>query len=301
MSRIKTHSIADVYLFGRELGRGAYSIVYEGLHKQTGRKFAIKQLLKEKIVDLNKVKDREINIMASVNHPHVVHLEEVYEDSIYLHLVLELVEGGELFDKIIKSGHFTETQTSSIVSQVLSALQYLHGNNIVHRDLKPENLLCKENTSVVLIADFGFATRTGGDLQQILTQCGSLHYTAPEILLAQPYGPAVDMWSVGVIIYVLLTGCFPWEGDADDLQGILSQIVNASFQFPKNISISPSAKHLITKLIVRDPNARYTAEEALNHPWVQGKDTSQLMMHPSYLNLLQNISKLSKDRRNISY
>jgi len=209
-------------------------------------------------------------------------------------LILQLVEGGELFDKIITNGHMNESQARNIIRQAMEALQYLHAHKIVHRDLKPENLLCKDNSlQEILLGDFGFA-RVVQDNEQTITQCGSLHYTAPEILCGQLYGPPVDMWSMGVIAFVLLTGCFPWEGNGDDIKGILSQIINVSFKFPSNVPISPSAKHLITHLLVKEPEGRYTAEQVLNHPWVQGRDTSTIQRNRSYVNLLEGIRNTSR-------
>jgi len=294
-------NINDVFSFGRELGRGAFSVVYEGFNKQTGKKSAVKQLMKARINDVNKVKNREISIMKSVNHPNIVHLEEVYEDEQFIHLVLEFVEGGELFDKIVRVGHLTEAQAGNIVRQVVSALQYLHSSNIIHRDLKPENILSRgNNVDSILVADFGFARSLANvDLEQVLTQCGSLHYTAPEILLNRPYGPPADMWSVGVVLYVLLTGCFPWEGEVDDVKGILSQIVAVQYKFPANpdIPISPQAKNLIGNLLVGDPAKRYTAVEVLADPWIVGKDISKIARHPSFINLLGNLSKNTKQAR----
>jgi len=293
---IKTSPIFDEYEFGKELGRGSFSIVYEGRHKVNGSLWAIKQLTKARITDLKKVKNREIAIMMQVKHPNIVCLQEVFEDEKYIHLVLQLVPGGELFEKILDAGHFTEVKASTIIRQVLQGIQYLHHMNIVHRDLKPENLLCQDNnTDRVLIADFGFA-RAIQDNQQIITQCGSLHYTAPEILTGEPYGPSVDMWSVGVILYVLLTGCFPWDGgdSGEDYKNILGQITNVVYAFPRDIPISNQAKHFISQLLVKEPQKRFTPEQALNHPWVQGKDVSSIALSRSFIGLSE-FKKSQKD------
>jgi len=292
---IKKTPIFNDYEIGKQLGKGSFSVVYEGKNKLTGKLYAIKQLQKQKISDLTKVKNREVAIMMQVKHPSIVTLEEVYEDNTSLYLIMQLVPGGELFDKILAAGHFTESLASSIIKQVILGIQYLHSQNIIHRDLKPENLLCLDNTmNTILIADFGFA-RAIQDNQQVITQCGSLHYTAPEILQGQPYGPSVDMWSIGVILYVLLTGCFPWDESSGDVRNVVNQITNVLYSFPSDIPISTEAKDLILHLIVKDPNGRLTPEQALAHPWVQGKNVSRIELSRSFVYL----SEYKKSSQNL--
>jgi calcium/calmodulin-dependent protein kinase I len=288
-------NVKDFYDFGDVLGQGSFSVVMKARNKKTGEAFAVKCLKKSKIRDLKRVKEREIAIMRKVKNSLIVSLLDVFEDDVHIYLILELVTGGELFQKIIESGHFSEEKATKIAKQVLEAINYLHSHDIVHRDLKPENLLCVgDDASVIRVADFGFA-RVLQDDQQTQTQCGSIHYTAPEIISGDSYGKACDMWSIGVIIYALLTGCFPF--DDDDPQKMLDRIDKARYIWPKEPQISASAQHLVQHLLVRDPSKRYTAEQALSHPWIQSKDVSTLKFHTSYVNLLDAMNKKNKQMR----
>eukprot|EP01118_Nematostelium_gracile_P010117 TRINITY_DN345_c0_g2_i1.p1 TRINITY_DN345_c0_g2~~TRINITY_DN345_c0_g2_i1.p1 ORF type:complete len:265 (+),score=57.20 TRINITY_DN345_c0_g2_i1:360-1154(+) len=262
-------SIDRFYEFGRTIGEGSFSVVFEGRNKMTGKPYAIKKIAKNKISDLNKVKDREISIMMTVRHPYIICLEEVFEDEAHLYLVLQLAPSGELFDRIMREGPLSEYKAKSVAFQLLSALQYLKSNNIIHRDLKPENVLCMdEQVNRVAIADFGFA-RAIQDNQQVITQCGSLHYTAPEVLLSHPYGPEVDMWSLGVILFVVMTGCFPWIEDGDDNVQLVSQITNATFCFPEDVPLTLQCKDIISRMLQKNPLYRITPEAALGHSWFQ--------------------------------
>jgi len=214
---------------------------------------------------------REIRIMKKLNHAHVLKLYEVYEFEDSFYLVMELVKGKELFDKIVQRGMYSERDAAHIISQVLSAVEYLHRNGIAHRDLKPENLLStgEGENEIVKIADFGFAKSFAGEEGQILmTSCGSPGYVAPEILTAESYDKSVDMWSVGVIIYILLSGYPPFY--ADSAPALFKKIMDVKYDFDDSVwdDISDSAKDLIKHLLVKDPNDRFTATQCLEHEWI---------------------------------
>eukprot|EP01116_Phalansterium_solitarium_P013978 TRINITY_DN3145_c0_g1_i1.p1 TRINITY_DN3145_c0_g1~~TRINITY_DN3145_c0_g1_i1.p1 ORF type:complete len:404 (+),score=68.59 TRINITY_DN3145_c0_g1_i1:133-1344(+) len=203
-------NIDDFYVIGKEIGRGTFSVVKRGKNKQTGVEYAIK-CIDKKFIKLHLLQ-REITIMKQLQHPNILPLVDVFESREFIYLVLVLVTGGELFDQIVQNGNYCEADARNIVTQILSAVSYLHSHGVVHRDLKPENLLCIGSGSKIQIyvADFGLSRAFEGDSQQLSTYCGSPEYVAPEVLACVPYDQAVDLWSVGVITYILLTGFLPF-------------------------------------------------------------------------------------------
>jgi len=234
--------------------------------------------------------------MKKLKHPHILPLIDVFETKDYIYLVLELVTGGELFDKIVERGNYTEKDASDIVRQILEAVQYLHSQGVVHRDLKPENLLCaevgkeKETRIHIYVADFGLS-RVFQDREQLNTYCGSPEYVAPEVLACVPYEKAVDLWSVGVITYILLTGFLPFYDKNHSV--LFEKIQNVDYNWDDCPEVSPAAKHFNQHLLVKDPKKRYTAEAALNHPWLKG-ETAKLSMRPSFLDLMKEYNTTRK-------
>jgi len=184
---------------------------------------------------------------------------------------MELVTGKELFDKIVEKGQYSEKEASNIVRQIVSAVAYLHEHGIAHRDLKPENLLTSGDgdSEVIKIADFGFSKNFGED--KLKTSCGSPGYVAPEVLTNEDYDNSVDMWSVGVIIYILLCGYPPFY--ADNAPALFKKIMEVKYDFddPSWEHVSEDAKELIRHLLVKEPAKRYTAKQCAENPWVQGK------------------------------
>jgi len=277
--------LEDFYDVGKEIGRGAFSIVREGVNKTTGKKVAIKSIRTRFIK--NKLLIREIDIMKKVgNHTNILKLFEVFETKNFLYLVLELVTGGELFDQIVARGEYSEKDASNIVRQIISAVAHLHANGIAHRDLKPQNLLCAgADGDDIRMADFGLS-KMFDQGEYLVTCCGSPEYVAPEVLECKPYDKACDLWSVGVITYVLLTGCFPfWDKNNAVLY---EKIRKVEYGWPSGSQVSAEAKDLIRHLIEKNPEKRYTAEQALQHPWVTGQGVS------SSKNLSSNIPSRKK-------
>jgi len=263
--------LEDFYVVGKEIGRGAFSTEKEGVNKSTGKKVAIKSIKSRYIK--NKLLKKEIEIMKKVgNHPNILKLEEVFETKNHLFLVLELVTGGELFDQIVARGEYSEKDASNIVRQIISAVAHLHANGIAHRDLKPQNLLCAgADGDDIRMADFGLS-KMFDQGEYLVTCCGSPEYVAPEVLECKPYDKACDLWSVGVITYVLLTGCFPfWDKNNAVLY---EKIRRVEYGWPSGSEISPEAKDLIRHLIEKNPEKRFTAEQALQHAWVTGQGVS---------------------------
>jgi len=252
------------------IGRGATSVVKTVIEKGTKKKYAMKQIKKD--ID-KKIIRTEIGILLRLKHPNIIRLKEIFESENELFLILELVTGGELFDRIVERGFYSEKDAAAVVKQLCEAIQYLHDNGIVHRDLKPENLLYANPTpeSALKIADFGLSKMltTSATMQ---TVCGTPGYCAPEVLLGKSYEESVDMWAVGVITYILLCGFEPFYDERGD-QAMFQKILKCDFEFvsPWWDQVSLNAKDLISKLIVLDPSKRLSAKEAIAHPWVQGK------------------------------
>ncbi|KAL2090157.1 hypothetical protein ACEWY4_014845 [Coilia grayii] len=263
-------AMEEFYTMGAELGRGATSVVYRCAEKETEKPFAAKVL--KKTID-RKIVRTEIGVLLRLSHPNIIRLKEIFETETDISLILELVTGGELFDRIVERGYYSERDAAHVIKQILEAVAYLHKNGVVHRDLKPENLLYADMSldAPLKIADFGLS-KIIDEQVTMKTVCGTPGYCAPEILRGNAYGPEVDMWSVGVILYILLCGFEPFFDPRGD-QYMYSRILNCDYEFvsPWWDEVSLNAKDLVSKLIVQDPHKRLTVDQALQHPWVLGK------------------------------
>jgi len=286
--------INDHYTIQEEIGRGSFSTVRSGKHKISGEVFAIK-CIQKKFIKMHLL-EREIKIMKKLKHPHILPLVEVFENKETIFLVLQMVSGGELFDKIVERGNYSEKDASNIVRQILGAVSYLHSEGVVHRDLKPENLLCAEKNGEmhIYVADFGLSRVYDEKFDKLTTYCGSPEYVAPEVLACVPYEKAVDMWSVGVVTYILLTGFLPFY---DKIHTVLfEKIQQVDYNWDDCPEVSAEGKHFIQHLLVRDPKKRYNAEQALRHPWVKGEGVSKLTLQPSFLDLMKEYNRDRKGR-----
>ncbi|XP_077573719.1 calcium/calmodulin-dependent protein kinase type IV-like [Stigmatopora nigra] len=263
-------TVEEFYTLGTELGRGATSVVYRCEEKDKKKPYAVKVL--KKTID-KKIVRTEIGVLLRLSHPNIIRLEEIFETDTDIALILELVTGGELFDRIVERGYYSERDAAHVIKQILEAVAYLHENGVVHRDLKPENLLYADLSldAPLKIADFGLS-KIIDDQVTMKTVCGTPGYCAPEILRGNAYGPEVDMWSVGVILYILLCGFEPFF-DARGDQYMYTRILNGDYEFvsPWWDEVSLNAKDLVSKLIVLDPAKRLSVRQALRHPWVLGK------------------------------
>ena len=279
------------------------------------KEVAIKSISKLKIrtkADKDEV-DREIAIMRHlVGHPNIVSIIEVYEDKSYIHLVMQLCKGGELFDQIINKGHYSEKEAAELVRTMLCVIKHMHTLGVVHRDLKPENFLftnecdhssdVDQNTSRMMCIDFGLSCFLSPS--ETLQDCvGSSYYIAPEVL-KRKYGREADIWSAGVILYILLCGSPPFFGSSD--REILQRVMrykngSLNFKFPPWPSISDGAKECVQMMLRRDPRERPPIDEILNHPWMKENGTaSDVPIGNEVINRLQNFVQMGKLQRMVS-
>ena len=264
-------SLKDIYEVVKQLGKGGYGKVYQVKNKKSGELRACKQLSKLNISDLEKFQ-REIDILIKTDHPNIIKLYEVFESKHNLYLIMEECMGGELFDKITEhienDEMYSEKEAANILLQVMSAVEYCHNNGICHRDLKPENLLYlkkgDEKDNPLKVIDFGLS-RNIDVKKDLSSKVGTAYYVSPEILQGS-YSEKCDIWSAGVILYVLLSGEPPFNGPSDSI--IYSKIKKMKFSFPKSRwdNISKEAKDLLNHMLAPEKE-RYSASEVLAHPW----------------------------------
>ena len=269
-----TGSITDEYDIdgGEILGEGMSCVVRTCVHRASKRKMALKavkknRLQQERMVDMR----REIEIMKALDHPNIVKLYQTFEDHSYIYMIMELCTGGELFDGLAncRSGHYEEHRAAELIKKMLSALNYCHMRNVCHRDLKLENFIFENNSpdSEIKLIDFGLSKvyMDGMVMHNVL---GTSYYVAPEVL-AGNYGIECDLWGIGVLAYMLLSGQAPFSGDTDADIMKLVRIGKYSFS-PSSLwrGVSEEAKDFIRKLLVINPKERMTAKQALDHQWI---------------------------------
>nr|XP_046228108.1 serine/threonine-protein kinase H1-like [Scatophagus argus] len=300
------------------IGRGSFSRVVRVEHRATCQPFAMK-MMEVEAPEGREVCASELAVLQRVSHSNVIQLIEVFQFPRRVYMVLELATGGELLDRVVSRGHFTERDATQALRMVLAGVGYLHKLGITHRDLKPENLLYYHPgaDSRLLITDFGLATFGGtGAASEVSdpdrskrgehgradrtwslrTTCGTPEYMAPEVLLRKPYSCAVDMWALGVIAYIVLSGCMPFEDDSRTR--LYRSIVRGKYSFKGDPwpSVSNLAKDFIQRLLPLDPATRLTADQAIHHPWVATMAASSSMrnLHRSISqNLRQRTSRSS--------
>jgi 5'-AMP-activated protein kinase catalytic alpha subunit len=253
------------YEVGRTIGEGTFAKVKFAQNTETGESVAMKVLdrstiLKHKMVDQIK---REISIMKLVRHPNVVRLHEVLASRTKIYIILEFITGGELFDKIVHRGRLSEAEARRYFQQLIDGVDYCHSKGVYHRDLKPENLLL-DSQGNLKISDFGLSALPGEGVSLLRTTCGTPNYVAPEVLSHKGYDGAVaDVWSCGVILYVLIAGYLPF--DELDLTTLYSKVGNAEYSCPSWFPVG--AKSLIQRILDPNPETRIRIEEIRNDEW----------------------------------
>ncbi|KAJ3681032.1 hypothetical protein LUZ60_015521 [Juncus effusus] len=264
--------VRATYTLGKELGRGQFGITHLCTHKVTGEKLACKTISKRKLSSKEDIEDvrREVQIMYHLSgQPNIVELKGAYEDKQNVHLVMELCAGGELFDRIIAKGHYTEKGAANLLRTIVQIIHTCHSMGVIHRDLKPENFLLssKEENAPLKATDFGLSVfyKEGEMFKDIV---GSAFYIAPEVL-KRKYGPEADIWSIGIMLYIFLCGVPPFWAESE--QGIFNSILRAQVDFSCDPwpNISHQAKDLVKKMLNPDPKQRLTAFQVLNHPWIK--------------------------------
>ncbi|XP_073312466.1 calcium-dependent protein kinase 26 isoform X2 [Primulina huaijiensis] len=294
----KTANIRDLYTLGHKLGQGQFGTTFLCTELSTGIEYACKSISKRKLISKEDVEDvrREIQIMHHLaGHKNIVTIKGAYEDPLYVHIVMELCAGGELFDRIIQRGHYSERKAAELTKIVVGVVEACHSLGVMHRDLKPENFLLvnKDDDFSLKAIDFGLSVffKPG----QIFTDVvGSPYYVAPEVLLKH-YGPEADVWTAGVILYILLSGVPPFW--AENQQGIFDAVLKGHIDFSSDPwpLISESAKDLIRKMLCMRPSDRFTAHEVLCHPWIcENGVAPDKSLDPAVLSRLKQFSAMNK-------
>ncbi|KAL5545665.1 hypothetical protein UlMin_005352 [Ulmus minor] len=294
----KTGHLKEYYNLGRKLGNGQFGTTFLCVEKATGKEYACKSIAKRKLLTLDDVDDvrREIQIMHHLaGNSNVISIKGAYEDAVAVHVVMELCSGGELFDRIVQRRHYTERKAALLTRTIVGVIEACHSLGVMHRDLKPENFLFvnEEEDSRLKAIDFGLSVffKPGDVFHDVV---GSPFYVAPEVL-RRCYGPEADIWSAGVILYILLSGVPPFWAEAED--EIFKKVLHGDLNFKSDPwpSVSESAKDLVKKMLVRDPKKRLTAHEVLCHPWIQMDGVAlDKALDPAVLSRLKQFSAMNR-------
>jgi serine/threonine-protein kinase CHEK2 len=268
--------ILKYYHIGRCIGKGNFSEVHIGVNRSTGERVAVKIVDTAKTEQFSKKSrsetlniDSEMEVLRTLHHPNVIKFFEMYRAASKVFLVIEYADGGDLLNRIIEGGKYNDIDGRKVFGEICAGVAYLHARDICHRDLKPDNVLMTAD-GVAKISDFGLARSSDGSAKNFKTYCGTPHYFAPEMFKLQKqevdgYDKAVDVWGLGVILYIIVSGKPPFDDDH-----LSEQVTNGIFEFdgPEFDLVSDSAKDLICQLLTVDPKQRITAEQALQHPWL---------------------------------
>ncbi|XP_019405519.1 PREDICTED: ribosomal protein S6 kinase alpha-2 isoform X2 [Crocodylus porosus] len=264
----------DGYEIKEDIGIGSYSVCKRCVHKATEAEFAVKIIDKSK-----RDPSEEIEILLRYGqHPNIITLKDVYDDGKYVYLVMELMRGGELLDRILRQKCFSEREASAVLCTIAKTVDYLHSQGVVHRDLKPSNILYMDesgNPDSIRICDFGFAKQLRAENGLLMTPCYTANFVAPEVLKRQGYDAACDIWSLGILLYTMLAGFTPFANGPDDTpEEILARIGSGKYALTGGNwdSVSDAAKDIVSKMLHVDPHQRLTAVQVLRHPWIVNRE-----------------------------
>ncbi|XP_021567897.1 ribosomal protein S6 kinase alpha-2 [Carlito syrichta] len=264
----------DGYEIKEDIGVGSYSVCKRCVHKATDTEYAVKIIDKSK-----RDPSEEIEILLRYGqHPNIITLKDVYDDGKFVYLVMELMRGGELLDRILRQRCFSEREASDVLCTIAKAMDYLHSQGVVHRDLKPSNILYMDesgNPESIRICDFGFAKQLRAENGLLMTPCYTANFVAPEVLKRQGYDAACDVWSLGILLYTMLAGFTPFANGPDDTpEEILARIGSGKYALSGGNwdSISDAAKDVVSKMLHVDPRQRLTAVQVLKHPWIVNRE-----------------------------
>ncbi|XP_027699352.1 ribosomal protein S6 kinase alpha-2 isoform X2 [Vombatus ursinus] len=264
----------DGYEIKEDIGVGSYSVCKRCVHKATDTEYAVKIIDKSK-----RDPSEEIEILLRYGqHPNIITLKDVYDDGKYVYLVMELMRGGELLDRILRQKYFSEREASAVLCTITKTMDYLHSQGVVHRDLKPSNILYMDesgNPDSIRICDFGFAKQLRAENGLLMTPCYTANFVAPEVLKRQGYDAACDIWSLGILLYTMLAGFTPFANGPDDTpEEILARIGSGKYALSGGNwdSVSDAAKDVVSKMLHVDPHQRLTAVQVLRHPWIVNRD-----------------------------
>uniref|UniRef100_A0A8C8HH96 Ribosomal protein S6 kinase n=1 Tax=Oncorhynchus tshawytscha TaxID=74940 RepID=A0A8C8HH96_ONCTS len=267
-------NFTDGYEMKEDVGLGAYSVCKRCIHKITSVEYAVKIIDRAK-----KDPSEEIEILLRYGqHPNIITLKDVYDDGKYVYLVMELMRGGELLDRILHQKSFSERETSAVLCTITKTVEYLHSQGVVHRDLKPSNILYVDETGdpeSIRICDFGFAKQLRAENGLLMTPCYTANFVAPEVLKKQGYDAACDIWSLGILLYTMLAGFTPFaNGPNDTPEEILARIGSGKYALIGGNwdTVSDAAKDIVTKMLHVDPHQRLTAPQVLRHQWIVNRE-----------------------------
>eukprot|EP00741_Cyanophora_paradoxa_P021449 tig00021352_g20706.t1 len=261
------------YIIGKALGRGEYGEVFDGQNVESGDKVAVKKMDRRKIEDEKRVPQvmKEIKNMSSLCHPNIVELKDVVFDDSHLYVVLERVQGMELYEKVASSRALDEDTARNYFRQIVAGVEYCHKRRICHRDLKLENVMIEPSTGLLKLIDFGFSRHLSQD-SVLQTMAGTNMYMAPEIFSGKQYqGEPVDVWALGVILYVMLVGQYPFGNPSMNWSVLMRRVTKADFS-PIPNRVSREAADLIRKILTVDVKERLTLDTIKQHAWFRGRD-----------------------------
>lgn len=259
-------SFESVYSLENEIGIGAFSSVYKCVRNIDSKEFAVKIIDKSHFNENDKLNlKNELSILKLVSHPNIIHMDGFYESKKYIYFVIEYVQGGDLLSNLMNKNVYSDLELKKLTKTIAECLAYLHELGIVHRDIKPENILCDNSTGKLILTDFGLSQMILPN-NKLLDTCGTLDYVAPEVLEFQGYGMETDIWSLGIILYLVYYGKLPFIGTND-----LDTIDNIKFKEPFYLE-NKKANDLISRLLDKNPKTRINAQEILSHPFIKNID-----------------------------